>query len=190
MSSRAACRRFRRALLAVALAELPLRLDDASREHLCACRVCRAELRIARAADSALRSLGDEAIDDDGFRDLETAIVARVRSARAAPTRRLPQRIAAAAAVLALFWTGVVLSSRFDRPDRSSLLDQPAIEGGEPFAFDPHGSTYPVGQSPYRGLRGRALLETVPERRVVAPGPSGAEPGRTDPPPFGANRGR
>lgn len=190
MSPRAACRRFRRALRTVALAELPLRLDDVSREHLCACRVCRADLRVARAADSALRSLGDAVIAEDELRDLETAIVARVRSARGVLPRRLPQRIAAAAAVLALFWTGVVLSTGFDRSNRSRLLDRPAIEGGEPFAFDPHGATYPVGQSPYRGLRGRALLETLPERRVVAPVLGGVGSGRIDAPPSAADRGR
>lgn len=158
------CKRFLRALAAVSTpAARPLPFDPAAREHLLACPACRAAFRTARGADTALRSLAEPAVEDGFFLELERAVLDRVAAEAPRPGLRPGRRLAAAAGIFVLFGLGLALTTLTAPSPRSRLLDSPSLENLEPFAFDPNDATFPVGESPFFGLRGRALLDALPE---------------------------
>jgi hypothetical protein len=158
------CRRFLRALAAVSTpAARPLPFDPAARAHLLACPACRAAFRTARGADTALRSLAEPAVEEGFFRELERAVLDRVAAEEQRPRLRQGRRLVAAAGLFVLFGLGLGLATLTVPSPRSRLLDSPSLENLEPFAFDPNDATFPVGESPFFGLRGRALLDALPD---------------------------
>ncbi len=179
--SRMRCREFRRLLARTASPRGgALGLDRVARSHVLDCASCRAALGSARRADAALAGLsagsldpahpprrGRDPRDPRFFTALEAEVLLAVSGRAARPVTH--RRFAVTAAAVALFGLGILVTALVERPRRSRLFDVPSLESLEPFAFDAHGSTVPVGESAFRGLRGRALIEELGERHVRRP---------------------
>lgn len=118
------CNKVKNLLMDYAAEDLPESVSKQVREHLAACRRCRAELEIARRASEALTLLSHQE---------EPQVTVRVPS-HGVPRYRRPRLRAAAALILAvvvLVVGGIVLHSLKKCPP-VALVDQPADTGISP----------------------------------------------------------